>query len=139
MSSNTFLFKALAAQFDGGRRAHPPKRNTPAVPVFREREIRRDVPEGVKEGAEQRMKGTEGKQERGVGGGDRERAEWRWSQSSQLLCLVTFLQNMIAARFGVGMVLGFSSPNTKQGGAARFNGSLDVGEQGLTEGSGRSL
>lgn len=64
MSSNTFLFKALAAQFDGGRRAHPPKRNTPAVPVFREREIRRDVPEGVKEGAEQRMKGTEGKQER---------------------------------------------------------------------------
>lgn len=71
MSSNTFLFKALAAQFDGGRRAHPPKRNTPAVPVFREREIRGDVPEGVKEGAEQRMKGTEGKQERG--GGRRER------------------------------------------------------------------
>lgn len=68
MSSNTFLFKALAAQFDGGRRAHPPKRNTPAVPVFREREIRRDVPEGVKEGAEQRMKGTEGKQEREGGG-----------------------------------------------------------------------
>lgn len=67
MSSNTFLFKALAAQFDGGRRAHPPKRNTPAVPVLREREIRRDVPEGVKEGAEQRMKGTEGKQERGRG------------------------------------------------------------------------
>lgn len=62
MSSNTILFKALAAQFDGGRRAHPPKRNTPAVPVLREREIRRDVPEGVKEGAEQRMKGTEGKQ-----------------------------------------------------------------------------
>lgn len=72
MSSNTILFKALAAQFDGGRRAHPPKRNTPAVPVLREREIRRDVPEGVKEGAEQRMKGTEGKQER-EGGEEREK------------------------------------------------------------------
>lgn len=85
MSSNTFLFKALAAQFDGGRRAHPPKRNTPAVPVFREREIRRDVPEGVKEGAEQRMKGTEGKQERG-GGGDRERAEPSGGGAKALSC-----------------------------------------------------
>lgn len=36
----------------------------------------------------------------GDGGKKIERAEWGRSQSPQLLCLVTFVQNMIAARLG---------------------------------------
>lgn len=60
----------------------------------------------------------------------RKRAEWRRSQSPQLLCLVTFLQNMIAARFGVGMIQA-SLCKHKQGGAAACFMRTRIPESGL--------
>lgn len=53
----------------------------------------------------------------------KERLEEEEPECSQLLCLVTFVQNMIAARFGVGMVwASLQNTNKAAAGCLRVSG-----------------